>query len=76
MWNVSSENTREKIISADIFSRYFSSTKNRNIKNRNLPSIARLNKAKLTEVNNQVRISYRNDFPLSFSSLVVELDEG
>ena len=76
MWNVSSENTREKIISADIFSRYFSSTKNRNIKNRNLPSIARLNKAKLTEVNNQVRISYSNNFPLSFSSLVVELDEG
>ena len=59
-----------------MFSRYFSSTKTRNIKNHDLPATARLNKAKLNKIDNQVRISYRNNFPLSFSSLVVELDIG
>ena len=65
------EHVRKKIISA----RYFFSTKNRNIKNHDLTAIARLNKAKLIKVDNHIRISYRNNFPLSFSSLVVELDD-
>ena len=53
-----------------------SSTKYWNIKNHDLPAIAQLNKAKLTKVDNQVRISYRNKLALSFSSVVVELDVG
>ena len=71
------QRTRAKKI---IFDRYFFSVffvnKNRNIKNHDLPATARLNKAKLTKIDNEVRISYRNYFPLSFSSLVVELDVG
>ena len=67
---------KKKQFPLDIFSRYFSSAKNRNIYNHDLPAIARLNKAKLTKVDNHIRISCRNNFPLTFSSLVVELDIG
>ena len=62
----------KKIISA----RYFFSVFFINKKPKYKKSITRLNKAKLTKVDNQVRISYRNNLPLSFSSVVVELDVG
>ena len=62
----------EKIISARYFFSVFFSNKKLKYKK----SVARLNKAKLTKVDNQVRICYRNNFPLSFSRLVVELDVG
>ena len=76
MWNTSSENTCKKDNFRSIFFSVFFVNKNRNIKNHDLPATARLNKAKLTKIDNDVRISYRNYFPLSFSSLVVELDVG